>query len=382
MGLFLSSIVYLFTFLLTLCFCYFGEQQINKKTYKSRYIAAICFFMVILLPSLLAGIRANSVGIDVMVYVVPYFEGAKYVDSISALSTIYGGEYWYSALVYIVSRITDNVGILLFILQFLVIAPILKALLNLKEKVSITFGIFIYLFLFYNMSLNVMRQLVAVAFVLLAVSYYLKNMKIDKITIASIGGAFLSHKTGFFGLANIILMKFNSKEVRKIIYIVTPAIIISFSAIANFLLSKFEFAYWISGYIESILRRDGDWFLNVLKPYYIVWMLWRWLFTYIIWLFIKKHPKFRCNENVINLFSLYFIGVYVHFFLFYVIQSAFVNRWTVYLEAVQIILLAVIMKNMRTNNIYKIALIILVIFNWVTFTMYGNDFGTSVFNFR
>lgn len=135
--------------------------------------------VALLIPCLIAGLRAQTIGTDVMVYVKPLTQAAIMADDL----TEYFRTYWYaswrnlyamdydigfSLLVYVVAQLTNSLGAVLFAIQAFMIVPIYIALARTRRQFPVWLGMLVYYFLFYNCTLNMMRQWVAMAFLLLA----------------------------------------------------------------------------------------------------------------------------------------------------------------------------------------------------------------------
>lgn len=145
-------------------------------------------FVALLIPCLVAAFRADSIGTDVMIYARPLFDLASNASSFGAFldSTWVGGwvvrevadiEVGFSFLTYLVAKATHSFAALLFCVQALTIVPIYCALRKMGDGVSTWLGMATYLFLYFNSSLNAMRQWMAIGFLLLAFAYLFQNKK-------------------------------------------------------------------------------------------------------------------------------------------------------------------------------------------------------------
>lgn len=137
--------------------------------------------MGILTLCLLAGLRSENIGTDIQTYTKPIYTAAKSANSFSDYLTSswyalwrykYVGEFeiGFTTLIYIVTKIFNSFFAVLFSIEFFIIVPIYFALKKLKRKVNIPFGMLVFCLMFYNVTLNIMRQWIAMAFVLYAFS--------------------------------------------------------------------------------------------------------------------------------------------------------------------------------------------------------------------
>lgn len=164
--------VYLIGFTVSLILIAMTEK---KKT--GIFIAASA--IALLIPCLIAGLRAQTIGTDVMVYVKPLTQAAIMADDLKGFFNTYWFASWrnlyamdydigFSLLVYVVAQLTDSLGAVLFTIQAFMILPIYMALARTRKQFPVWLGMLVYYFLSYNSTLNLMRQWVAMGFLLLA----------------------------------------------------------------------------------------------------------------------------------------------------------------------------------------------------------------------
>lgn len=171
--------VYLIGFALSLGLIAWSEKK------RLPVFLAISFF-ALLIPCLIAGFREQTIGTDVMVYVKPLTQSAIQADDLGD----YFNSYWYlswrnlyvqdyepgfSLLVYVVANLTKRLGAVLFAVQAFTIVPIFIALVRNRKQVPLWLGMLVYYLLFFNSTLNMMRQWIAMAFLLLAMQMLLER---------------------------------------------------------------------------------------------------------------------------------------------------------------------------------------------------------------
>lgn len=164
--------VYLVGFALSLVLIAFGEKK-RLPVFLAFSAAAL------LIPCLIAGLRAPQVGTDVMVYVRPLTRAAISSNSIEE----FFGSYWFaewrnlyvqdyeigfSLLVYIVAKLTRNLAPVLFVIQAVITVPIYLALARNRKRIPVWLGMAVFYLLFFNSTLNMMRQWAAMGFLLLS----------------------------------------------------------------------------------------------------------------------------------------------------------------------------------------------------------------------
>jgi len=219
---------YLVTFFISAIITNQAKKTIDSGE-KRKFI--ILSFFAILLPALLAGLRGESVGTDTMVYGIPYFNQALQCDSYSEFAAVisnirYGSiESSYLYFVYIISRFTDNVFWLFFIINFLTTYFVYKGIYRFREHVSMPLGMLVYYFMLYNVSLNLMRQLLAAAIVFYSINLIVK--KDFKKYVFCMVCAILIHESAILGIFFYILYRYlTAKEDIGISFIKQCSIIV------------------------------------------------------------------------------------------------------------------------------------------------------------
>ena len=174
--------IYIVCFLISCSFFWLSEKC--KGKFAKNGIAIIA----ILIPCLLAGLRADTIGTDVKVYVEPMYNAAKESHTLSA----YMNQRWFviwrymyvnkfeigfSLMVFLIQKLGGSFAMVLFFIQLLIIAPIYVGLKKIHKPYPICFGMFVFYCLFYNTSLNMMRQWIAMAILFMAFSYLISGKK-------------------------------------------------------------------------------------------------------------------------------------------------------------------------------------------------------------
>lgn len=201
--------IYLVTFFLSLLFFALYERFENKK------IKRIVLFLAVLIPCMLAGLRAISVGTDTQGYISTLYDTASSSSSISEYykSTFYyewsntsvaSFDFAYTLLAYICASIFRNFSSFLFFSEVLIVVPIVAAI-NLYKKyfnISITLSMLLFYLMYYNTTFNAARQWLAIAFTFLAIAHLCTDRNIKKILTFGIIAS-LFHKSGLFVLVLI-----------------------------------------------------------------------------------------------------------------------------------------------------------------------------------
>lgn len=177
----------------------------EKWTYRLSFA-----IFTVLTPALLAGLRDYGVGHDTTIYVDDtYREILEYKDLglLTFLRAAVDGEFtqepFYCFLNYIGLQLGPEVNYVYFVVSLVTIALVFNAIYLYREKASMPLMMFAFLFLYYNISLNTIRQTVAIA---LALNVYLYLERKQWITSAVfLVLMLLSHTTSVVFLLFLLL---------------------------------------------------------------------------------------------------------------------------------------------------------------------------------
>jgi len=181
--------VYLIGFALSVLLIALIEKQ-HKNVFVLGSVAAL------LIPCLIAAFRAEHIGTDVTVYVTQLKEAAnsantlgQYLDGYWSIGYrnqyIADYEIGFSFLVYVLTKLTDSLPVILFVVEALIAVPIYAALSKNRKKAPVWLGMLVYYLIFYNATLNMMRQWIAISFLLLAFTF-LQDKKYWRVIIFTV----------------------------------------------------------------------------------------------------------------------------------------------------------------------------------------------------
>ncbi|WP_322008016.1 EpsG family protein [Clostridium butyricum] len=335
-------VVYLFIFFLSLIFIYTGQVfEVHKK----NSIGKILYIIGILIPSILAGLRDYSVGTDVKFYGVPMFESAigysNFNNYLSSNSEAVFSEPLYNLMNFIISRFTSNPFWILFFISLIINTFIFLGWYKCKNKTNLYFGMFVFYFTYYNMSLNMMRQCISMSIIFYAFNF-ISEKKVKKyyvLVLIAIG----------FHTSSIIAIIFypfcwiiNKNLVRKYSKIINPIIILSVGLCIIFIFpitrylvsiglirenymnylsgdlfgSSFSFKAFVMGIFEIII---------VLLPYkYIKQEYSKYNHIVLISIIGFIFNQLTFISNYINRISFYFL--FIRLYLYGIIPYLFKNK--------------------------------------------------------
>ncbi|BBK63261.1 MAG: EpsG family protein [Thomasclavelia ramosa] len=204
-------IQYLLTFSISSIFIYISK-------YIKRNQRWILFFIALFIPCFLAGIRSEIIGTDVNVYLMPIYNAAEKAGNFNEyLNTSWFNIYRYNSVkeyeigfitvIYVLVKMFHSIFVVKFFIQFLIIYPIYFALKKYGEKTLIWIGMLIYFLLFFNQSLNIMRQYISMSFVFLAIVGFIKTNDFKHYVIFQLI-ALTFHSSSLIGLGIFFIYKF------------------------------------------------------------------------------------------------------------------------------------------------------------------------------
>ncbi len=175
--------IYLTGFAISLLLLWAAEKTPeHSATYNAFIVTAI------LLPVVIAGVRGETVGTDVTVYVKQLTDAAIQSDTFGEYyqtgwvnKDFYGGyaytndyEPGFILLVYITAKVFRHLSAVLFAIQLFITLFVYRGLAYYRDRLPVWLGMAVFYFMNYNTSLNMMRQWMAMA-VLFCGIYYINK---------------------------------------------------------------------------------------------------------------------------------------------------------------------------------------------------------------
>lgn len=186
---------YLIIFIISTCLVEFGS---NCKKSQRPLIAGIGF----LIPALVAAFRSVDVGTDTTTYIELY-NSIVYDEEMSVILMILDTDLFFYCSCFIAQYI-GGIQIIFFVYSFLTLLFLYKALAKYKRHLPVWLGYILFLFFFYNSSLNIMRQILAISFILWATSFLFDGKKKKFIILSVISIIFHMSAIAAGGLIYII----------------------------------------------------------------------------------------------------------------------------------------------------------------------------------
>lgn len=333
-------LLYITTFIISILSGHIAQCFENNKFARYFYSAISIGSLVIL-----AGCRDITIGSDTIAYPMTVYKNASNYE-FSLVGLI---EPLYGFLGYIVYTLDGGFNMLLFITHLIIVSAFYIGFWRLKNQVPIYMCMFLFCFLFFNMSLQISRQAIAVSLVFLGFTY-LKEKQL-KIFLFFIVLATLFHKSSLMAVL-IIPFVFWKKTKFEYIIIITCILMIF---LYDYTLSHVAL---LQGLDKLEAYGTGEDYKGKLS--YSEFILRLFFLSFLFFKADSKHVLLMfISELLINLLQ---------------IKSRFVGRAGMYLYILYFYYIPLYMKKSKMFSILfnRWSIISFVIFYWWFVYIYGN----------
>ena len=370
-------IIYLTVFIASVLIIHCTETY---RMYRGEKIALV--FLAVLLPSLLAGLRSYEIGSDTSGYGVYWFDQAvrfKNWFSFIKYAKGYSIDYGYATLNFLASRLGHDAHIFFFILCFLELCALYQIAKQNCPKGAISVSFMVYFLLYFNESMNTMRQFPAILIVLYSYRF-IKEKKVIPFLLCVIL-AMQFHVTAIFAvvLYPIAWLARNRFSKLNLLLITIGILIASFS---------FEFAFRILGTFGFNLLRYEHYINSTEGGGKFIRLI---LFGGI-WLFymLNKDSYRKIKKDEANVFLFYSTISLAFTSLMFLGLSNFIIRMSYYFDFFVMIYLPSIAKMHKTITIKNgrahvgvnfVAIMALLLFYWSITYVIRNGAETVPYKF-
>lgn len=200
----------------------------NNKNLLFLYSSAAA----VLLPALLAAFRDPGVGTDSATYCRRVWGIVNSYGKLETLMYMFNNDYFpevekiYLIFNWIVSLISNDIHVLFFFLNLLVVSLVYKAAYDNRDRAEMWQIMLFFYFAFYSNTLNLIRQYIAVAIGMYSFKY-LENREWKKLSVCVVV-MIMWHSTTIVYVALILMHLFlsiNSKNVKKCVVVAIGYII-------------------------------------------------------------------------------------------------------------------------------------------------------------
>ena len=249
-------------------------------------------------------------------------------------------EVGFSMLVWVSTKLAGSLEFVQFCIQAMTIVPIFIAVRTMGSKISLSYGMLIYYLLYFNASLNIMRQWIAVAFTLLAIVYLLNRRYAlygiytlialcfhTSALISVIIGALYIFLNGGSGATKFL------KNKAYLVMVIAAVLVVFGGAVLSSLLNMLGLSYYIQ-YIGTSGISISPSQLAILGPLVL-----------LVVLFVN-HYRIN-NPSVMFLYTLLVLGLIVSQFASVTDQS---NRIALYFNCSSMLLLPLCMSRIGSKR--------------------------------
>lgn len=221
-----SIIIYI-----SLAICTFFLGKIAEKRDDNT---AVC--LIVLLLSLVAGLRAVSVGIDTKTYNTVFN-----IVSAGTVKAMYGIEESFIYICSILLHIWDNNHFVFFVFALISNGLIVFRIWEERENVAFRWAVLTYYVMFFAFSLNGLRQFIAVGFVIYATRFVKRGEYIRFALLIAFAAAF--HTSALIGIAYLSLemlsLRYYTSKKKFKISIIFVLTVVAFLALSPEILERY-----------------------------------------------------------------------------------------------------------------------------------------------
>lgn len=193
--------IYLPFFLFSSIFFILSESRLNKG---QKGKASLFMVIGILALCILATLRSDAVGTDVEIYAKPTFKSISQGSSLFLTGAAVQVDFGYAFLAYVSAKLFNSFRVFLFLTEFCILAPIAACAMKNQKNASAALTMILYMLMYYLMGFNIMRQSIAVSFLMLGYFYWQEKKKFK--TLLNVIISFLFHGSVVIMLVMLVVI--------------------------------------------------------------------------------------------------------------------------------------------------------------------------------
>lgn len=235
-------------------------QHVKKKQKK------ILFIFMVLVPTLISGLR--GVGTDYFLYQIRYESLISNVTILRDGTTLTGPFYLYFEFF---EKIGLGYQAAIFIVSLLTIGIAFYIIFDLEDQVNTTFAVFSFMSMYYLLSFNLFRQVLAGEMFVLSVHLYSKTRNKKSFWIPMLIGCLIHSSVILYGFFYLVFpFVKNKKRGKQSVYFILFVFVFSMPLIARFLSN---FATYLPHYAYYFLHFGYMGIgLGILRYVFLVWL--------------------------------------------------------------------------------------------------------------
>ena len=383
MSIWESTVLYLIVFILTCLFTYRADKRFDTNKRTAVFLSVIA----VLIPSVLAGVRDDTVGKDVLEYAVRTFNYANSAASFSQMRQLSKEPVGYQLTAYISSFFSNNAGAFLFSSQLLVVTPVYISAYKCRDKYPMWLTMCSYMFLFYNFSLNIMKQSISAAFMMLC-CLFIKEKKYVKAGVC-FAIALSFHNSSVIGLMFIIfalIVTARKETANKVVLIVGFFVALVFlKEISSFMLERSLLPEKYTRNINAVFDMNTNVYLRINGFNFHVFF--DWMFRVLLVL-VPVCLSYKVDKDVDETVKyINMIGLIFYTYVLFAFKTVYGNRISVFCDIFQILLVPELIKVFRRKKIWdrvssNAVIISFMGIYWFVWVMIYGASASNYFKFR
>lgn len=348
-----------------LCFIWATLFSRVADSYYKYKVYFVLLSIVAFIPMLIiGGLRDIEIGTDTMAYPMTTFDFLDKNDSFEELILVSGEvEPLYLALGYLSLKILPHdIHSILFVSILLTILLFYAGMVRMRKYAPIWLSVFLFSFLFYNISLNMQRQILSMAIVFYGFSFLVRK-KVG-IFILSVIIAFFMHKSAIAGFLCIPIFYIKNDLYNKFLIFGTFVLLFFYMYIISYIAS-------LGWALKYEVYKDGfEGFFSISE------FVLRLFFLYLI----LKYAKSKKNDDFTKSLKTVFICEFIINLL--QIKSRFMGRFGYYLYDLYLIFIPYVLYKVNKHNrtiLLRQTMILIVLYWWYVyiFTLAGETYPYS-----
>ena len=358
-------LIYLITFIYCLFFHYMAYRVKNK-------VAKYCLVFIPLIGlAFLAGLRDYGVGTDTLYYSKAYFDDARHAHDLGDLlknDNINISNKGYLFLNYLGALMMSHIFMEWFLTELLILICTYLAVIRISRHYAINLAIFslLYLFAFYNMSLNLMRQMCAMSICLLSYSYLIEKKNVIAFLLVALAMTFHT-SSGLFLLVFVYRYLSDTKYKKLVFVIIIGAISLSIFLYYQLLMLLGQLGLFTKIYMERYGVNSQFEGLRVPYAFVAVAVV---IYFGIYLSYLKKLLTDSENYVILLIHTTFTILMFLN-----VLVETLI-RLSLYFYVLDIVLMVVLLTSKKMHIGYKLFLPVVLIFMWLYSYMYLNGHAT------
>lgn len=291
------------------------SSEISARA-KNKIIRSFAFLFTLLIPSFVAGIR-YGIGTDYFNYKF-IFEKIKYGYEVRP-------EIGYKLINHMVAISGGNIQHVFFIVSFLTILFVYLTLSDHKEKISVGLGMLVFMLIYYQLSYNAVRHVLAMSIGLYSVKYIFKRRFFKYTIFILLAMSFHLSSVLMFPFYYIYkLIGVKKRAILKTLFFISVVLfMINYDKILYFIINKIPAIEYYSIYLktkDNVSFGFGIFILNI--PYILPGLIYynqlkeyddRFIFYYELLLvgFLLKFMSYFAADYISRVSDIFFISIII-----------------------------------------------------------------------